>query len=151
MTNTEVGANLLRCAECVVRVLFSPPDIAGEIGFEFDPTTISINSSLTADCVVATQAGLQNPSAAIIWLGPDGSVATSQDNVPFEIVTRQGLVQQEARLLLSFSTFKPEDIGEYSCLAIIASDNFPGTHTGVFRSVEIPSFGKQPHIQVSLD
>ena len=144
MTNTEVSANLSQSAECVMRVLFSPPDIAGEIGFEFDPTTISINSPLTADCVVATQIGRQNPRAAITWLGPDGSVVASQDNVPFETVTRQGIIQQEARLPLSFTPFRAEDIGEYSCLAMITSDSFPGARTEVFRSVEIPSVGKQP-------
>ena len=130
---------------CWFEFLFFSSDIVGEIGFQFDRETITINDDLQADCVVATQAGLRNPRADITWLGPDGSVYNSSQGVPFETVTRQGVEQQEARLPLSFKPFGPGDAAEYSCLATITSDDFPGSETQVFRTVEIPTRGKPRH------
>ena len=122
-----------------------PLDINGEIGFSFDRRNIQLNENLQAECVVATQSGLMNPRADITWLGPDGSVYNSTSGVPFERVVRGGTEQQEARLPLMFRPFGPADAGEYSCLASITSDDFPGSQTQVYRSLEIPSRGKQQH------
>jgi hypothetical protein len=132
--NFPGSGSALTCASCQ-----SYRNIVGEIGFQFDRETITINDDLQADCVVATQAGLRNPRADITWLGPDGSVYNSSQGVPFETVTKQGVEQQEARLPLSFKPFGPGDAAEYSCLATITSDDFPGSETQVFRTVEIPT------------
>ena len=143
---SKLSKSVIQLRLCVgLRFCFFPSDIAGEIGFQFDRETFTFNDDLQADCVVATQAGVGNPRADITWLGPDGSVYNSSQGVPFETVTRQGVVQQEARLPLSFRPFGPGDAAEYSCLATITSDDFPGSETQVFRTVEIPGRGKPRH------
>ena len=117
-----------------------PSDIAGEIGFSFSPESLRVNESLTAECVVATQAGLSNPHADITWLGPDGSVFSSQQNVGFKAVGN-GISQQEARLSLNFPQFSASNFGEYLCIASITSESLPGARTNLFRSVQIPTIG----------
>ena len=120
-------------------------DLQGGIGFMLEPTLVTLGNPLQADCVVAAPAGLQNPSADITWLGPDGSIFGSQQSVPFSEVTVNGNVQQEARLPLRFTSFGPADVGEYSCLASITSDSFPGEQTNLFRSFQIPTTGSYIH------
>ena len=117
-----------------------PSDIAGEIGFSFSPESLRVNESLTAECVVSTQAGLSNPRADITWLGPDRSVFSSQQNVGFKAVGN-GISQQEARLPLNFPQFSASNFGEYSCIASITSESLSGARTNVFRSVQIPTIG----------
>ena len=119
--------------------MYVPSDIAGEIGFSFTPPTLTINDTLLAECVVNTQAGLSNPRADITWLGPDGTVFSSLQDVVFSEVTTAGIRQQEARLSLTFPQFSAADFGEYSCIADISSDSFDDAQTSVFRSVQIPT------------
>jgi hypothetical protein len=114
-------------------------NIAGDIGFSFTPSNLMINDTLLAECIVVTQAGLSNPRADITWLGPDGTVFSSLQDVGFSEVTTAGIRQQEARLSLTFPRFSAADFGEYACIAAITSDSVPGAQTSVFRSVQIPS------------
>ena len=107
----------------------------------FDPTSIMLGEALGADCVVATQAGLSNARADITLLGPDGSAIASMTDVPFS--PSRG--QQEARLSRNFPSFTADDVGEYTCLATITSDSFPGASTRVSTTMQIPGAGDLYH------
>ena len=133
---------------CNVVCVLASADINGEIGFSFTPMSLQFGEPLQADCVVITQSDLQNPQADITWLGPDGSIFGSMQDVPFSEVTRGGFTFQEARLPFRFPSFEENNVGEYSCLASITSDNVPGAQTSVFRSVQIPTISELPHTHI---
>ena len=144
---SDYQSQLLSHYHNIILASYVPSDIAGDIGFSFTPSNLMINDTLLAECIVVTQAGLSNPRADITWLGPDGTVFSSLQDVVFSEVTTAGIRQQEARLSLTFPRFSAADFGEYACIAAITSDSVPGAQTSVFRSVQIPSApGKSPDI-----
>lgn len=53
-----------------------------------------------------------------------------------------GVVRNVASLTYNIPQFTPDNFGEYTCLALITSDDLPGAQTGVLRTIEIPSSRK---------
>ena len=107
-----------------------------------------VNQPLQANCDVFTQPSLANARADITWRAPNGSVVANQV-VPFMLRNNaDGTQSNVASLPLNFPQFTPDNFGEYTCLAIITSDDLPGARTGVLRTVEIPSSSKS-HIYPS--
>ena len=113
-----------------------------DIGFSFNPTSIQINDPQTISCNVVAAAGLSNARADITILGPDSSVLTSATDVPLNEVMNGGFTQLEGSLSTMIFMFTTDNFGEYSCIAAVKSDSFPGQMTSIFRSIQVPTVGK---------